>query len=169
MAPTILSSPFFTELLLPFLLVFVVVFAILQKTQILGAGKKQIDAMVALVIGLLLVSFGYAVNIITSLIPFLAIAVVAILVFMIIYGMSFTSGTFKMHKGVMIAIGILAAIGVIVTLLIATGSWDYVMEQWVNAGDNMDLITNAIFIILVIIVFFVALKGGSDKPQEKKS
>ena len=32
--------------LLPFVLIFTVVFAILQKTQILGKGKKQIDAII---------------------------------------------------------------------------------------------------------------------------
>ena len=51
----IFSNPFFTEMLLPFLLVFVVVFAILQKSKILGDGKAQIDAIVGLVIGLILI------------------------------------------------------------------------------------------------------------------
>ena len=52
------------EVLLPFLLVFTVVFAILQKTSILGKGKKQIDAIVSLVVGLIVVAFGYATNVI---------------------------------------------------------------------------------------------------------
>ena len=46
----IFDNPFFTEMLLPFLLVFVVVFAILQKTKILGEEKAQIDAIVALLL-----------------------------------------------------------------------------------------------------------------------
>ena len=54
---TILSSQLFVEVILPFLLVFAVVFAILQKTKILGEGKKQIDAIVSLVIGLIVIAF----------------------------------------------------------------------------------------------------------------
>lgn len=168
MVQTILSSPLFTEVILPFLLVFVVIFAILQKTEILGKGKKQIDAIVALVIGLLVVSFGYATNIITSLIPFLAISVIAILVFMILYGMSFGAGSFKMHSRVMIAIGVLAALGVVLTLLVATGTWSYIYDWWYSSSDNSTLVTNIIFVGLVVVVLYVAMSSGSDKPAEKK-
>src|SRR3989344_989954 len=54
---TVLSSPFAQTILL-FVLVFVVVFAVLQKSKILGDGKKQIDALVALAIALLFVGVG---------------------------------------------------------------------------------------------------------------
>jgi hypothetical protein len=68
--------PIFREAILPFILVFTLVFAILQKTKLLGDGKKQIDAIVSLVIGLILISFSYAVGILTILIPFLVISVI---------------------------------------------------------------------------------------------
>jgi hypothetical protein len=38
--PTLLSHPLFIEAILPFLLIFAVVFAVLQKSRILGEGKK---------------------------------------------------------------------------------------------------------------------------------
>ena len=53
--PTLLSHPIFVETILPFLLVFTLVFAVLQKSKILGDNKKQIDAIVSLVVGLLLI------------------------------------------------------------------------------------------------------------------
>ena len=81
---TILSSDLFVNAVLPFLLVFVVIFAILQKSKILGDEKKQIDAIVALVIGLIVISFGYATGVIVSLIPFLAVSAIIILVFLLL-------------------------------------------------------------------------------------
>lgn len=168
MVQTILSAPLFTDIVLPFLLVFVVIFAILQKTEMLGKGKKQIDALVALVMGLLVISFGYATNVITSLIPFLAVAVVVILVFMILYGMTFKAGDFKLHTGIMAAIGILAALGVIVTLLIATGAWNYVIENFLSGSDRSNIVANAVFVVLIVAAVIAVLWGGKGSKSEEK-
>ena len=157
---TILSSPFFVNVVLPFILIFVVVFAILQKTQILGRGKKQIDAIVALVIGLIVISFGFATGVIVSLIPFLAVAIVIILVFMILYGMIYKEGEFDLHKGVKIAFGIIIAIAVLIAAAIATGAWDYIKYNWFVGGDVSVIWTNIIFLVIVVGVIVVVLWPG---------
>lgn len=43
------------DALLPFLLIFVIVYAILQKTRILGEGKKNLNVIVAIVVALFVV------------------------------------------------------------------------------------------------------------------
>src|SRR3989344_5952363 len=56
MAPGItsfLADYGFYEVFLPFILVFAIVFGILQKTHILGKDKKLINVMVSLAIGLI--------------------------------------------------------------------------------------------------------------------
>lgn len=166
MVTTILSSPLFVEIILPFLLVFTVMFAILQKTKVLGDGKRQIDAIVALVVGLLVVSFGFATGVIVSLVPFLAVSAIVILVFMILYGMVFQSGEFKMHKRIQGTIGILAAIGVIIAVMVATGAWDYVAESYFYNGDNDGLITNIIFIVIIIAVVGFLWMGSGEKKEK---
>ena len=169
MAITSLSHPLRVEVILPFLLVFTLVFAILQKTKILGDGKKQIDALVALVIGLIVVSFGYTTGIIISLIPFLAIAAVIILIFMLLYGMTFEAGGFKLHKSVQVSIGILAAIGVIIVTMFATGAWNFVLDVFNSGGDFTLIITNLVFLVIIIVALVVAMfggKGGGDKKKE---
>ena len=45
---TILTSEFAVGIIYPFLLVFVLIFAVLQKSKILGEDKKQIDSLIAL-------------------------------------------------------------------------------------------------------------------------
>ena len=82
MVETLFTSALFVETVLPFLLVFTIVFAVLEKTKILGDGQKRVDAIVALVIGLIFVAFGNATDIVVRMIPVLGVALVVILVFM---------------------------------------------------------------------------------------
>ena len=80
---TILQNPFVVQLILPFLLVFAVVFAVLQKSKIFGEGKRQIDVIVAFAIALIVVAFVQYVNIIIQLAAFLGLMLVIILVMML--------------------------------------------------------------------------------------
>ncbi len=171
MVETLLTSSLVRDMILPFLLIFAVTFAILQKTKILGDGKKQIDAIVALVIGLIVITFGYATNLINSIIPFLAISIVVILVFMILYGMVFQGDDkFKVHKGIQITVGILAALGLIIVLLVATGAWDYLYDRFFLGSDSSGLVTNVILIVVIVVAVLVAtlVKSGSGSSSEKK-
>jgi hypothetical protein len=163
---TILSHPLMVGTVLPFILVFTLVFAVLQKTKILGDGKKQIDALVALAIALIVVSFGYATGIIISLIPVLAIGVVVILIFMLLYGMSF-HGDFKMHDNVKWTIGILAAIAVIIATMVATGAWDYVVDLFQTGGGGTFNITNLIFVVIIAIAVALVVMGGGGGSDKK--
>jgi hypothetical protein len=54
--------------------------------------RKQIDAIVALVIGLIAIAFGQAVGIILQLMPFLAVSLVVLLVLMLLIGMANKEG-----------------------------------------------------------------------------
>ncbi len=165
MAQTILSHPLLVEVVWPFILVFTLVFAILQKTEMLGKGKRQIDALISLMIAIITVSFGYATGIIISLIPFLAVAAVILLVFMLIYGMTFKPGEFGLNKHVITVVGILAAIGVIIAVMVATGAWDYVRDL-INTGEGGSvLITNLVFIGAIIVAVVVALVGSKEKKS----
>lgn len=169
MTSTILSHPLFVEIVLPFILVFVVVFAVLQKSKILGEGKKQIDALVALVMGLLVVSFSYATGVIVFLIPFLAVGTVVILVFMLLYGFAFVKkDSFELPKWVRGAIGILAALGVILTTLIATGGWDYIVDLYEGSDNGSFWLSNAIIIALVIGAFFALTRKEGDSEKKEK-
>ena len=107
MAETIFSNPLFRDLILPFLLIFTLVFAILDRTKILGEGKKQINAIISLVIALIFIGFAYPTGIIVRLVPFLAVALFLLFIFMLIYG--FIQGKEKevLGTGLKIALGII--------------------------------------------------------------
>jgi hypothetical protein len=166
MVETILSSALFREIIFPFLLVFAVVFALLQKSEVLGKGKKQTDAIVALVVGLLVVSVGYATDVITNLIPFFGVALIAILVFLLLWGMVYKEGTFDVPNWVKIAAGIIIFLSVLIALLYFTGAWGYLMDKF-NVGDSNVLFANVIFIVMIIAAVAVVVgfsgKSGGEK------
>src|SRR3989338_1942273 len=81
------------ELALPFLLVFTIVFAVLEKTKIMGEGKKNLNVVIALVLSLSVI-FAHTgkyfsstfdpVNLINEVLPSVSILVVAIMMLLII-------------------------------------------------------------------------------------
>ncbi len=167
MVETILSSPL-AQTAFVFLLVFTLVFAILQKTKILGDGKHQIDALVALAIGLIIISVGYALDIIHRLIPFLAIGLVVILVFLLLFGSVYQPGEFKLNNWVKAVFGVIIFAALVITVLIITGGGDYILD-WFYSADS-SFLSNAILIIIIIAVVVLAFVfGGRGESGKGKS
>ena len=162
---SIFASAFFTEMLLPFLLIFVLVFAILQKSKILGEGKAQIDALISLVIGLIVIVFEGPRDIIVGIMPWLGVGVAVILVFLILYG--FVAGDLsEAPKWMKVVFGILAGLFTIGVVIYVTGLWGWI-EGWFNAA-NSDIWMSIVMLLIIggaITVAVVSGKkgGGSDK------
>jgi len=74
------------DVVLPFLLVFTLVFASLNKVQLLG-GKKNIDSIVALAISLLAVRNVYFIEFLNRFLPNTAMFLVIILIGLLIFSM----------------------------------------------------------------------------------
>lgn len=167
MVETILSSPIISEGVLPFILVFTVVFAILQKSEILGKEKKQIDAMVAMVFGLVTITFARAVGIINHLLPFLAVAIIMILVFLILVALFYKDNDGKdlwlYGKGVKNTMIVLAFLAVVIAGLYFTGAWDYLTLKFTEPGTN--LVTNIVFIAIIIGGFLIVFYGDKSKSN----
>ena len=161
MADTILASELFRDLILPFLLVFALIFAILEKTEVLGKEKRQINAIVALVVGLMLIAFPYPRGIIVQLMPLLAVLAVIMLIFIMLY--TFAGGKPTEEKWVRITFGVLIGLALIIALLVLTGYWDNLVNA-VSGGTG--LVTNIIFIVVIIAAVVIVLV---PKKGEKSS
>lgn len=161
----IFNNAFFTEMLLPFLLVFVVVFAILQKSKILGNGKAQVDSLVAMVIGLILIGVEQPREIIVSLMPWMAVGVAVILVFLILYG--FVAGDLSSSpKWMKITFGILAGLFTIGVVLYVSG-FGSVISGWFSNSGSGDIWMNVLIVLLVIGAMVVAVVSGKKNEKDK--
>ena len=158
---TIFSSAL-GQVALVFLLVFTLVYAVLQKSKILGDGKNSADALVALAVGLIVSTVGYATDIIQRLVPFLGVALVVILVFLLLVGIFFVNEQFKLPGWMVLTGGILAFIAVFIAVMNITNGWQYI-EQFFTAGEMSSWVTNILLLLVVAAAVFVALRfsGGS--------
>ncbi len=164
---TIFQHELLTKFAYPFLLIFFIVFAVLEKTQILGEDKKQLNAVLAFVIGLIFLSVVQPRLIVENMILFLTVAIVIVFVVLLLWG--FVSGgelktDFLSNKGVKWTVGIVVVIAVIVAVFwaagISTDAFDFLFKQsWSNT-----FWTNFIFVAVVAAALAVVLKtkSGSD-------
>ena len=152
------TTDLFTKGILPFLLVFVLIFAILQKSKIFGEGKSQIDALISLAIALILIGVPTPREIILNIIPWLAVALVVLFVVLVIYGLG---GEVEKDKGLKLpnwfnqtVLG-LAILFVVILVLVVTNGWE-IIKSWF---DDSSVFGNVFLILVIAVVLWVALKG----------
>ncbi len=116
--PSLFTDPFFTQVILPFILIFVIIYAILQKTKILG-DNKSIDIIVSFIVGFIFVGVPAVVGVTLNIIPIIAIILIILLCFMLIFG--FVGLKVHENKGMRIATGIVLTIALGATIIWATG------------------------------------------------
>ena len=164
---SILQSAFAVEIVYPFLLVFVLVFAILQKTKLLGEDQRQINALISLAISLIFIAFGSATGIVVNLIPWLAVGVVVLLVFFVLLGfvMADNEKGFVIPKGVQIGLGVLIGIFVIIAVIVATGQWDMVTNLFFNRGEITGWATNVLLVAIIVGALAVVIFSGKGKKD----
>jgi hypothetical protein len=164
---SILQTYAISDFFLPFILVFTVVFAILQKTKILGE-KKNFNVVVSLVLGLVFVvphlTGGYPLNydpvvIMNQVLPSIALVAIAsimLLVLMGVFGTDFSTAAAPF-------IAILAIAFVIYTFGSSLGFWvgPYDIFSWWTPE-----ITE---LVIMILVFGVVVYAIVHEPKEKSS
>jgi len=165
MAETILQSPVLTKFVYPFLLMFFIVFAILEKTKVLGSEKKQINALVAFVIGLIFVSAVYPKMVVENMILFLTIGIIIVFVVLIMWGFIAGEEGLKFEKAPKFLkwiIGIAIIVAVTLAVLWATGVGLGIFEK-IFENTSKTLWTNILFIIIIAAALAVVLISGGGK------
>jgi hypothetical protein len=156
---TILQSPVLVRFILPFLLVFFIVFAILEKTKIFGEGKKQLNALLSFVIGLIFVSVLYPTEIVSNLVLFLTVALVSIFVILLIWGFIFgdIKEGFKPERWMKIVLALIVGVAFIIALVWATGFYDKLWGFLFQQTWSKAFWTNFSFIIVIAIALALIL------------
>ena len=155
------------DFLLPFLLVFTIIYAVMQKTKVLG-DKKNFNVIIALVIALIFVvphvigyyPLGYdPVQVMNESLPSVALVAVAAVMLLILMGVFGTD--FSKSAAPIIAIGAIAFVVYIFgsALSVWTGPSD--LFYWWGSE-----VTELLIILLMfgLVVFFI-VKEPSDKSR----
>jgi hypothetical protein len=158
-----LLTGIFQDLILPFILIFALIFAILQKTRLLGEGVQQINAVIAFVIAGIFVAFSQYVVWLRSFTIFLAISLFILFAFMLIYGFTYAGKEgFTLSNELKILITTIAFIGVVIAALIITGTWDRVYQFFTESNTG-----STVVVIIIIAAAITAVLYGGKKEGSK--
>ncbi len=162
-----------TDILLPFILIFTIVFATLQKTKILGDGRKNFNVIIALVMGFSVVvphvtgtyPFNFdPVEVINASLPQVSILVVAILMLLLIVGVFGVNieiaGT---SLGGMVAFASIIAVAGIFGGSLGWFQW----PGWLRFLDDPQLKALVVMILIFgIIIYFITKEDRDDSKKQ---
>ncbi|MAG91301.1 hypothetical protein CMO83_01335 [Candidatus Woesearchaeota archaeon] len=163
------------EVLLVFLLIFVIIYAILQKSEILGAAKKNLNIVVSIVVGLLVViphitgrfpAYADPVLIISNALPSISVVLVAIIFLLILIGVFAQD---KVFLGLSMP-GWVAFFSFIVIILIfggAAGWWSGYFGNTLTRFFGSESI--AVVIMLLVFGIIIAWITSDSKEKEDRS
>jgi len=163
----------FVDVLLPFLLIFTVIFAVLDKTKIMGEGKRNMNVAIALIFALIVViphvtgnfPAGYdPVKIINSALPSVSLVVIAVIALMILIGVF-------AHDRIMLGVtapGWIGFISVVVLVFIfgsSAGWWSGGFIAWIDGIFGSDIL--AIVIMLLVFGIIIAFVTGGGETEKR--
>ena len=149
------------DIFLPFLLVFAIVFAILEKTQILGQNKSNISALVAVVVGLLVVVQKGIVETINLFLPRISLIIVVILMGLLLIAM-LGGREYRGLRGTTLGVAIVL---VIIAIIMALTSSPALGTSFLSPADKEALLRIGVPIgVFLLVIWFVT----SERPQQPR-
>jgi len=155
------------DIIIPFILIFTLVFAVLEKTKILGKEKKNFNVIIAMAIALSVIiphaTNSYpqgtdVVNIINQALPGIALVLIALLCLFVLIG---SFGATSAWKGPLTTFVMITAF---VLVIVIFGSAANIVDI-PRFFDDPELQALIIFIVIFgLIVFFIS--GGGTKDDK---
>jgi hypothetical protein len=145
---------------IPFLLIFAVVFAILKKTKILGEDNDGILAIIAVALGLLSLQFDFVSEFFAVVFPRFGIGLSLFLVLLIFVGFFMKKDNDEDMFKKMGWMGYLIGIGVVIWAL---SEWD----EWNNFGGFGGWFSENIWALLILggVIAVIVIAKGSGKSR----
>ena len=169
------------DVVLPFILVFTIVFAILEKTRVLGTEtiegkqytKKNINAMIAFVIAFFVVGSSRLVDILTEVSANTVILLFLGIFFVLLVGTFYKEGEIEIGSTWNKIFMIIMFVAIILIFLNAIKTEDG--ESWLEYGwdwmeDNWgeDWLPTIVFILAIILFMVYITKEKKTKEKAKK-
>lgn len=171
------------DVILPFVLVFTIVYAILEKTKVLGTEeiegtkytRKNLNAMTAFAISFLVVASSKLVAIIANVSSQMVVLLLASVFFLLLIGSFYKEGEdVALEGGWRTFFMVIMFVGLLIIFLHAiptkTGEpwlewlWSYMVSNWSSTG-----VASILLIIgIVAFVWWIQKPSGGSKKEEKK-
>ncbi len=151
---TFLQTDIVAKFILPFLLIFFLLYAILEKTKILGE-RHQLNALTSFVVGLIFVGAVFPKIVVGNLILFLTIAIVTMFVGLLLWGFTL-GGEPKLSDGIKRLLGIVLIIAVVVAVFWAVG----LRVEFLNSTIDFIFYSSWSATFWTNVLFFAAIVGA---------
>ncbi len=162
---TIVQSDFAVRFIYPFFLIFFVLFAILEKTNIFGDDKKQINALVSLIVSFIFIAAVSPKMIVGNLVLFLSVGLIIMFVILLLWGFvsgsELKAGIFGTNKVLPWIVGVIIVLGVFVVVSISAGiDFGGILGVIFHSSWSESLWSNILFIVLIAVAIAVAIKSS---------
>lgn len=168
------------DVILPFLLVFTIIFAILEKTKILGIEKvdgkeltkKNLNAMVAFVISFLVIASTQLVAVVNEVMANVVLLLILAVCFLMLVGVFFGDREFTLKEfpGWTKFFMVLMFIGIVVIFLNALDWLQYIFALFIYW--DAEWATGIIFLIIILgFMWYIVKEPGVKKeaaPSKKE-
>ncbi|MEK6913606.1 MAG: hypothetical protein AABW47_02955 [Nanoarchaeota archaeon] len=149
----------FFSYLLPFLLIFALVFGILTRVQLFKE-NKMVNGIIALSVALMALQFDFVPSFFSQIFPRLGIGLAIILGIMIIVGL-FADPKSAAVNYVLLGVGVIT-MGMI--LIQSAGAVGWQSGEW--WGENWQMIVGAIFLFILVSII---IGGANPKDKDHKT
>ena len=166
------------DVILPFLLVYAVMYAVLEKTKVLGADKKSINAVVSFTTAFFIVASTKLVAVISQGIANVMLVIMMIFSFLLLASMFFVGKDkdgkpieFSLSPGMRTAAVIVTLVVVLAIFLYYLG-WLMPMISFIANYWNTEAVSAIIFmgVMIGLIAWMTgSTKSTGDKKEEKKN
>ena len=168
------------DVVLPFLLVFAIIFAILEKTKVFGIEKigdvtttrKQINAIVAFVIGFFVIASSQLVEIVTKVSSHVVVLLLLSVFFLLLVGSFMKEGEVELKDGWNRVFMVIMFVGI---LVIFANAIPYKDTNWLSfimgfiAHNYNSTFAGTIILLIIVIgtIYFIVKepKSSSDKKD----
>lgn len=154
------------DIVLPFLLVFTIVFAILEKTRVLGEEKgeprKNLNSMVAFVIGLIFISIIRLVEVINQALPEVALVLIIAVSLLMLVGLFWGTSEVKLEVGWQKGLVFIIAFFVVLGIFFNAIGWLDKIVGYAEMNWNETVIPTLIFFVIIIGAIFYIVGGQKE-------
>ena len=169
------------DVILPFLLVFSIVFAILEKTKVLGEEeggmpKRSLNSMVAFVVALLVVAVNKIVYAINTALPNVVLLIVIVVAFLMLVGIFYKEGEFNFKekhplwtKFFLVILFVLIVLIFLDSIMVEDTDQSMLDKalEYIEENVRGPVITSFIFLIIAVLAIVYVVRG--PKPSEDKN
>src|SRR3989338_3071230 len=162
------------DIILPFLLVFTIMFAVLEKTKILGIEKigdkeytkKNLNAMIAFVVALLVVASTQLVRIINEVMANAVLLIVLAISFLLLVGVLYTDKQFSLEDSPWAKFfTVIMFVGIVIIFLNALGWLQPILSLFTNIEAEW---AGSIVFIVIILGFMWYITKEPNKGEKKE-